>query len=219
MHKRRALSAAALIGGTGCLATVVAIALSSPGAPALSAHPAAQLTGAGSIAEPSASATAEPSALLAAAVSGLVAADHGHVSVEVENLGTGVTTGYNAGAGYATASIVKVDILLTLLYQDQLGKTAPSAAQRTLITSMIENSDNDAAQHLFEDEGGTSAISTVNIVFGMTDTVVQKKGALDEAGYSWVTPRPPRSTRSSCCGRFSPPTPCSPRRTAISSRA
>ena len=62
----------------------------------------------------------------------------------------------------AEASIVKLDILCTLLYQDQRDGHAPSDADRTLITSMIESSDNDAAQHLYEEVGGASAIAAAH---------------------------------------------------------
>ena len=121
---------------------------------------------------------------LATAVSALTAADENDVSVAVENLGTGVAASYNVSDKYVTASIVKLDILCTLLYQAQLSGHSPSKSQVSLITTMIENSNNDAAQRLFEDVGGAPAITAANKVFGLTDTAVEKN-SVDEAGYSW----------------------------------
>ena len=118
------------------------------------------------------SATVNPTQALAAAVSSLVSSDDGHVSVAVEDLSTGTVVSDNVGDAYVTASIVKLDILETLLYQDQKDGTSPGSAQRDLITSMIEQSDNDAALDLYNDEGGADAITAANRVFGLTDTDV-----------------------------------------------
>lgn len=173
MHMRRALPAAAVTGSIVFLGTALALGAARSPAPAPVEAP------------PMPPGTALPTtALLASAASHLTAADQGHVSVAVENLGTGEAASYNVGDGYVTASIVKLDILCTMLYQDQAGHRSPSASQTSEITSMIEKSDNDAAQHLFEDEGGASAITAANKVFGLKDTVI-KKGMVDEAGYSW----------------------------------
>jgi hypothetical protein len=116
--------------------------------------------------------TADPSASLASAVAGLVSADDRNVSVAVEDLSTGATASYNVSDDYVTASIVKVDILATMLYQDQKNGTFPSSGEQSLITQMIEASSNDAALDLYNDEGGASAIDAANKVFGLTDTAV-----------------------------------------------
>ncbi|HTJ66245.1 MAG TPA: serine hydrolase [Actinospica sp.] len=118
------------------------------------------------------SATPDPSASLASAVSSLVSADDGHVSVAVEDLSSGTTASYNVSDDYVTASIVKLDILETLLYDDQQKGTSPTSSQRSLIIRMIEQSDNDAALDLYDEEGGSSAITAANKVFGLTGTTV-----------------------------------------------
>jgi hypothetical protein len=123
-------------------------------------------------ASPTATATPDPSASLASAVAGLVKSDGGNVSVAVADLSTGATASYNVSDDYVTASIVKVDILATMLYQDQKDGTSPSSDERSLITQMIEASSNDAALDLYNDEGGASAITAANKVFGLTDTDV-----------------------------------------------
>jgi hypothetical protein len=119
-----------------------------------------------------ATATPDPSASLAAAVARLVKSDGGNVSVAVQDLSSGATASYNVSDDYVTASIVKVDILATMLYQDQKDGTSPSSDERSLITQMIEASSNDAALDLYNDEGGASAITAANKVFGLTDTDV-----------------------------------------------
>ncbi len=63
-------------------------------------------------------------------MSGLVTSDDGNVSVAVEDLSTDTTASYNVSDDYVTASIVKVDILATLLYQDQQDGTSPSADEQ-----------------------------------------------------------------------------------------
>jgi hypothetical protein len=123
-------------------------------------------------ASPSPSQTVDPSRRLSQAVASLVSADDGHVSVAVEDLTTGTTVSDNVGDEYVTASIVKLDILETLLYQDQRNGSSPSPAEAEQITAMIENSDNDAALDLYDEEGGASAITAADKVFGLTGTVV-----------------------------------------------
>jgi hypothetical protein len=171
MHIRRVVPALALSGSIALLGAGIALAAKSSRPPV-------------PVPTTPASATKTNSSPLASVVPGLIAADANHVSVAVENLGTGATASYNVGDDYVTASIVKLDILCTLLYQDQLSGRAPSAEQLSLATTMIENSDNDAAQHLFEDEGGSRAITAADKVFGLSDTAVEEN-SVDEAGYSW----------------------------------
>ena len=96
------------------------------------------------------------------------------MSVAVEDLSSGTTASYNVSDDYVTASIVKLDILETLLYDDQKNGTSPGSSQRELITEMIEQSDNQAALDLYDEEGGASAITAANKVFGLTDTDVDE---------------------------------------------
>ena len=166
---RRALLGVALTGSIALVGTVVSLPRHT------SAPPPVLMVKGGA---------ARAAAPLVKAVSALTAADRGDVSVAVEDLGTGVSASYNVSDKYVTASIVKLDILCTLLYQDQLSGHSPSSSELSLATTMVENSNNDAAQHLFEDDGGAPAITAANKVFGLTDTTVEQ-GSVDEAGYSW----------------------------------
>jgi Beta-lactamase enzyme family len=66
-----------------------------------------------------------------------------------------------------TASIVKVDILETLLHQTG-GHL--SEDQRETATSMIENSDNDSATDLWNQDGGAPGVHAYNDDLGLTQT-------------------------------------------------
>jgi hypothetical protein len=180
---RRALLGVALTGSIALVGTVITLTeTSSPPAPAAKPLMKSSKPQAAALQTSAARASAPVAATaLATAVSALTSADGGDVSVAVENLGTGVAASYNVSDKYVTASIVKLDILCTLLYQAQLSGHAPSRSEVSLTTTMIENSNNDAAQHLFEDVGGAPAITAANKVFGLTDTAVEE-GSVDEAG-------------------------------------
>ncbi|HEX3909059.1 MAG TPA: serine hydrolase [Mycobacteriales bacterium] len=68
---------------------------------------------------------------------------------------------------FVTASIVKVDILQTLLYQRH-GHL--SGDERSLAKRMIEQSDNDAASALWNDVGGAAGVHRYNKKIGLTQT-------------------------------------------------
>lgn len=171
--------AVAFVGPSGTAAAAPAAAASSLASDSSSASPSPS---ASASASPSASASAsasasgwatateDPADALADAVADTVSDDGKHVSVAVEDLSSGATASYNVTDDYVTASIIKVDILSTLLYNDQREGTSMSSSQRSLATAMIENSDNDAASALYDDAGGSSGITAANKAFGLTGT-------------------------------------------------
>ncbi|MFC1400005.1 MULTISPECIES: serine hydrolase [Streptacidiphilus] len=113
---------------------------------------------------------------LATAESSLVSGFSGNVSVAALDLDTGATADYgNTGNSYDTASIVKVDILATLLLQTQ-DSGGLSSAQKALATSMIEQSDNDAASTLWNEIGGADGLNAANRTFGLTGTTGGSNG-------------------------------------------
>jgi hypothetical protein len=67
---------------------------------------------------------------------------------------------------------MKVDILATRLLQLQDAGETMSSSEQALATTMIENSDNDAATDLFGDDGKVSGVTAANKTFGLTDTTV-----------------------------------------------
>jgi hypothetical protein len=90
---------------------------------------------------------------------------------------TGRTSVYRPGTAEETASIMKVDILATLLAQDQADGQSLTPAEQALTQSMIEESDNDDAQDLWDSEGGAKAVQTFDAAAGLTQTTP------DAAGY------------------------------------
>ena len=72
---------------------------------------------------------------------------------------------------------MKVDILATLLTQAQAQNQPLSAEQQYLSQEMIEESDDDDAQDLWDAEGGATAVSAFDAQAGLTQTTP------DAAGY------------------------------------
>jgi Beta-lactamase enzyme family len=92
----------------------------------------------------------------------------GTVLAAVYDLGTGRTWRIGHGWPQAEASVVKLDVLETLL--DERGSGLP-ASDRALAARMIEDSDNDAATSLWYEVGGAARIRSFNARAGLTRTV------------------------------------------------
>jgi hypothetical protein len=105
-----------------------------------------------------------------AATRAFVHARAGNVTAAVENLWTGRTYVYRPGVAEHTASIVKLDILETLLRQHQLRGTALSAWERATAQKMIEESDNASATALWNQVGGASGVAAYNRRAGLRGT-------------------------------------------------
>ncbi len=108
--------------------------------------------------------------LATTAIKRYLASRDGKVSVAVEDLADPVgyvEWQYNPNARYQTASIVKADILETLLhhYGGPLTGEAAETAE-----DMIEESDNDDATDLWNLAGGADGIAAYNRVAGLTHT-------------------------------------------------
>jgi beta-lactamase class A len=95
--------------------------------------------------------------------------DNGSVdlAVAVQDRRTGRAYSYVATRQFRTASIVKVDILATLLLQANRAGRALTGAEKSLAATMIKSSDNDAASALWRRTGGISATMST---FGLTST-------------------------------------------------
>jgi len=123
--------------------------------------------------------------LLTAAVAPLVSDDGDQVAVAVDDLTTGARATYGGNKHFITASIVKVDILATLLYQGQQTGQGLSSGEQEQATTMIEDSDDDAATDLYNEAGGAGDISEANQAFGLRQTTV---GTDDYWGLTSTTP-------------------------------
>lgn len=83
---------------------------------------------------------------------------------------TGVTYRYRPQHQYVTASVVKVDILSTLLLQNQRAHRTMTAAQRADADIMIRYSDNEAADRLYTRVGGADGVDDANRKLGLRHT-------------------------------------------------
>ncbi|MFC6021795.1 serine hydrolase [Plantactinospora solaniradicis] len=93
----------------------------------------------------------------------------GRVGLAVRDRVTGLELTVGARR-FQTASIVKVDILATLLLRRQAQGRALSQAERQLARSMIVVSDNDAASSLWRTIGYRAGLSAANRTFGLRET-------------------------------------------------
>jgi Beta-lactamase enzyme family len=108
-------------------------------------------------------ATADP---FPPSLSSALAQRSGQVSAAVLDLRTGCLYTLNPGWEGVTASIVKVEILGTLLAQGR----PLSAQQNTEAVGMIELSDNNDATALWDDAGGAPAVAAFDRSVDMTST-------------------------------------------------
>jgi hypothetical protein len=97
---------------------------------------------------------------LAHALRSVIAADPGHLAVGVIDSASGAEAVYGSHRFFHTASIVKADILATLLLQNQHAGTSLSDQEAGLAVPMIENSDDDAATDLWQQTGYWGLTST-----------------------------------------------------------
>ncbi len=95
----------------------------------------------------------------------------GNVTAAVDDLVTGQLWLYNPGERGVTASIIKLDILETLLRQSEISGIAFDGASPPVIQGMIENSDNDDATTLWDHVGGPGAVAAYNATAGLTQTL------------------------------------------------
>lgn len=105
------------------------------------------------------------------------------LSMTVRDLTTGQTFRYRPTARFVTASVAKVDIVMTLLLQAQKDERKLSSTERELASQAIRYSDNHATDRLWERIGGASAVASANRKFGLKDTRTVDGKCLDL--YCW----------------------------------
>jgi hypothetical protein len=108
----------------------------------------------------------------------------GQIAIAVESLPAGRLYWYHPGIREQTASIMKVDILETLLHQAVVAHQPLSEQTESLAQGMIENSNNDDAQDLWDQEGGASAVASYNAAARLTATTPNAAGYW---GLTWTT--------------------------------
>jgi hypothetical protein len=114
--------------------------------------------------------TVTPAALFPAAVLNYVNSRTDSVTASLYDISTGHTYVLRPGVTEDEASIVKIDIMATWLSQVPGGSIPSSPSEQELLSTMIEESDNDSATSLWDQVGGPDAITTFNQKIGMTST-------------------------------------------------
>ena len=106
----------------------------------------------------------------------------GTVLAAVYDVRTGQTWRLGQGRPQAEASVVKLDVLETLLAERGRGGGL-SASDQSLASQMIEESDNTAATSLWYEVGGAAQIRLFNAEAGLTQTT--PSSCVVCAGFSW----------------------------------
>ena len=120
---------------------------------------------------------------LGSAAASYVSTRDGVVLAAVYDLRTGQTWRFGQGQPQDEASVVKLDVLETLLAERGRSGTELSTGDRTLAEQMIEDSDNDAATSLWDEVGGASGIRSFNTSAGLADTV--PSACVNCPGFPW----------------------------------
>ena len=125
------------------------------------------LTGPGSIRFSSAAAE---NARLAAALAPVLRRGTGNIAAGVVDAATGAVAVYGGSREFHTASIIKVDILASLLLQHQWSDAPLSAQERSAATEMIEDSNDEAANDLWGAAGEGQGVGVANQELGLRQT-------------------------------------------------
>jgi Beta-lactamase enzyme family len=120
---------------------------------------------------------------LGAAAASYVSSRAGVVLAAVYDLHTGQTWHLGQGQPQDEASVVKLDVLETLLAERGRSGTGLSASDRTLAEQMIEDSDDDAATSLWYEVGGANGIRSFNSAAGLADTA--PSACVNCPGFPW----------------------------------
>jgi len=118
---------------------------------------------------------------LSGSAAAYVAGRSGTVLAAVYDVRTGQSWRLGDGPAQAEASVVKLDILETLLAR-QGGGALPTGDQ-SLSQLMIEDSDNDAATSLWDEAGAAAGIGAYNDRAGLTRTT--PSACVTCAGFAW----------------------------------
>jgi beta-lactamase class A len=179
--------AAGLVGGLGGatvraeMRALVAPAAARSKPPATVPAPVGRFAAGGGRA-PAGSPADEAQAAVAAAVALLTAgrpADS--VSVAALDTTTGMRVGWGADSGVTTASVFKLLLLEGYLLQNQDRGEAPGDGAADALASMVENSDNDAADQVYAALGGPTGVVSTLTRLGLSGTAL---GPEDQWGLS-----------------------------------
>ncbi|MEU8340608.1 Beta-lactamase class A [Actinomadura meyerae] len=94
----------------------------------------------------------------------------GRAGIMATDLRTGLSFGQNENGRFVSASVMKVDILSSLVLRHQRGRDALTRGQRDLAGQMIRESDNSAADALYSAAGGSGGVRKANRSLGLKNT-------------------------------------------------
>nr|WP_241827049.1 serine hydrolase [Streptomyces graminilatus] len=169
----RSASARVLGGAAVCAAT--ALSLVATATPANAAAAAVSCT----------SADADLAAKLKRDITSAMSTRRGSISVGVFDRTTKTTCTYRAQTAYDSASVVKVTVLATLLWDAQKQGRALTATEKSLAKAMITKSDNASTTKLWN-QLGLAKVRAFVAAAGMTQTV---PGANGYWGLTQITAR------------------------------
>jgi hypothetical protein len=149
--------------------------------PPSAASPASAVSRSASRAWSSAPAPAKHADPLSGAAAAYAAGRAGTTLAAVYDIKTGQSWRLGDGRAQAEASVVKLDILETLLARQ--GGTGLSPGDQSLSRLMIEDSDNDAATSLWNEAGAATGIGAFNDKAGLTRTTPSQ--CVTCAGFPW----------------------------------
>ena len=118
---------------------------------------------------------------LGASAESYVGSREGTITAAAYDIDTGQTWTLGGDTPQDEASIVKVNILETLLADS--GGQGLSVSEQPLAQTMIEESDNDAATNLWDDAGGTSGLGSFDATAGLTSTT--PSACVECPGFPW----------------------------------
>jgi beta-lactamase class A len=101
----------------------------------------------------------------------------GRTSVSIRDLATGASYTYNGRHRPATASVVKLDVVMTLLLQARKEKRGLTSGEKALAARAIKVSDNKATDVLWGMIGGAAGLARANRRFGLRHTEPGPGGA------------------------------------------
>ena len=116
------------------------------------------------------SSAAAENARLAAALAPVLRRGTGNIAAGVVDAATGAVAVYGGSREFHAASIIKVDILASLLLQHQWSDAPLSAQQRSAAAEMIEDSNDEAANDLWEAAGEGQGVGVANQELGLRQT-------------------------------------------------
>jgi hypothetical protein len=157
-------------------------AAAAGGAPHHAAAAPASVSGSVS-ASPSATVPAPRPDPFGAGTAAFLGGRSGTVLAAVYNVRTHQTWTVGGGPPQDEASIVKLDILETLLAQREKSGSGLSGSDSSLAQSMIEDSDNNAATDLWNAVGGGTGIGSFNSDAGLAETT--PSGCVVCPGFPW----------------------------------